>query len=291
MDLAQVPHKITCIFLVLTISQGSFELVQSAYARIVDQSASKLAQFDIEGGRPESGLIIAQLVRTYSKRWAFQAVGDFIDGPCNTWKAAKAQLTQLFWESKDQTADGPAPLLESEDEEEVAGVPSATWVAAGRYSRTGSLDLPPIHRRNSSCVCQTVVEDPTDTVRISAFMAGSPRLSDEDKEETVQVNSGGKIHLSTRSAESCESRRSLATPLGIAQWKKPLLTEEDEVPVHEEEERDTAFTRTKLAASALSSANASWGSAAREMLAAPRGLQLMPRPVSMLLGTQRRVVG
>eukprot|EP00929_Paragymnodinium_shiwhaense_P078167 TRINITY_DN40474_c0_g1_i4.p1 TRINITY_DN40474_c0_g1~~TRINITY_DN40474_c0_g1_i4.p1 ORF type:complete len:320 (+),score=65.38 TRINITY_DN40474_c0_g1_i4:129-1088(+) len=77
-DFPSVPHKITEIFVFLTIREGSFEHIASAYARVCDQSCKQLARFEVPGGKKYTGLLIGRMVREH-KRWGFQAVGKFFD--------------------------------------------------------------------------------------------------------------------------------------------------------------------------------------------------------------------
>merc|ERR1712107_339816 len=79
MDLTQVPSRVDQIFMLLTIANGTFQNVKSAYARVCDQDTRQLARYSVTGRRVESGLIVGRLVREPGKRWGFQAVGKYCD--------------------------------------------------------------------------------------------------------------------------------------------------------------------------------------------------------------------
>eukprot|EP00929_Paragymnodinium_shiwhaense_P117934 TRINITY_DN8940_c0_g1_i1.p1 TRINITY_DN8940_c0_g1~~TRINITY_DN8940_c0_g1_i1.p1 ORF type:complete len:577 (-),score=162.08 TRINITY_DN8940_c0_g1_i1:308-2038(-) len=76
-DFASVPDKITEIFVFLTVRNGNFENIASAYARVCDQSCRQLAKFSVQGGSKNSGLLIGRIVREPGQRWGFQAIGKF----------------------------------------------------------------------------------------------------------------------------------------------------------------------------------------------------------------------
>mmetsp|Transcript_77289 Transcript_77289/g.202804 ORF Transcript_77289/g.202804 Transcript_77289/m.202804 type:complete len:529 (+) Transcript_77289:52-1638(+) len=150
-DLAQIPEQVDRIFLVLTVSGGTFGLVRQAYARIADQTATELVRYDMDGGRQETGLIIGQLLRAVRRRWTFEALGCYYSSGCGTWKGALDQMSkivhgqnlkvpgsgalkkQVAFEDEDQNQD--VPLLSSstrymERRSPPAAVPKASAGAA-----------------------------------------------------------------------------------------------------------------------------------------------------------------
>lgn len=106
-DLLQVPQKVVQIFFLLTVRGGqSFQAVDSAYARVADQSCTELARYDIAGGTPENGLIIARIFRGTEKRWSLQALGMFV--MAEKWQDAVEVLRTLFTEKPHEQVH-PAP--------------------------------------------------------------------------------------------------------------------------------------------------------------------------------------
>mmetsp|Transcript_108513 Transcript_108513/g.317477 ORF Transcript_108513/g.317477 Transcript_108513/m.317477 type:complete len:528 (+) Transcript_108513:169-1752(+) len=107
MDLSQVPPKVRCIFVVLTVSRGSFKNVRKAYARIVDQSGVELLRYTIEGGRADNALIVAELSHATDRRWGFQAIGTYLTTKSHTWRGAADQMKQIFRAGKKNHGDSP----------------------------------------------------------------------------------------------------------------------------------------------------------------------------------------
>lgn len=93
-DLAQVPDKVTHIFLILTNMHGTFEQIDHLRTSIIDEASHELARLQVPAGHNESGLILARLFcrRTrLSKRWALHAVGTFFSHHGATWSGQSAQ--------------------------------------------------------------------------------------------------------------------------------------------------------------------------------------------------------
>eukprot|EP00446_Apocalathium_sp_SHHI-4_P010176 CAMPEP_0177163062 /NCGR_PEP_ID=MMETSP0367-20130122/6214_1 /TAXON_ID=447022 ORGANISM="Scrippsiella hangoei-like, Strain SHHI-4" /NCGR_SAMPLE_ID=MMETSP0367 /ASSEMBLY_ACC=CAM_ASM_000362 /LENGTH=535 /DNA_ID=CAMNT_0018608867 /DNA_START=30 /DNA_END=1633 /DNA_ORIENTATION=+ len=127
-DLAQVPTKMRCIFLVLSVSKGDFSQIRSAYARIIDQTATELVRYDIKESRVpgqahnevHNGLIIGKLLRSKGRRWGFMATGVYYSSTSGTWKGAQSQIAELFEQSQelhDEQTPRPAEAEESMAEE------------------------------------------------------------------------------------------------------------------------------------------------------------------------------
>jgi len=80
-DLIQVPKQVEHIFILLSINNGTFKLVESAYCRIIDQMGAELVKHEVTGNDSHSGLVVARLFRNQSQhsRWSCQAIGKFVD--------------------------------------------------------------------------------------------------------------------------------------------------------------------------------------------------------------------
>eukprot|EP00446_Apocalathium_sp_SHHI-4_P030422 CAMPEP_0177231828 /NCGR_PEP_ID=MMETSP0367-20130122/42976_1 /TAXON_ID=447022 ORGANISM="Scrippsiella hangoei-like, Strain SHHI-4" /NCGR_SAMPLE_ID=MMETSP0367 /ASSEMBLY_ACC=CAM_ASM_000362 /LENGTH=462 /DNA_ID=CAMNT_0018682391 /DNA_START=30 /DNA_END=1414 /DNA_ORIENTATION=- len=130
-DLAQVPTKVRCIFLVLSVSNGNFSQIRNTYARIIDQTATELVRYDIRGSSGGTH-IIAKLLRSRGRRWGFMAIGGYYDSTCRTWKGATAQMEILFQASQDHHEDHheepEIPKATSLRVEEAAPVPVSAAV-------------------------------------------------------------------------------------------------------------------------------------------------------------------
>jgi len=100
-DLAKIPEKVSRIFIVLTITNGTFELIESAYARVLDQHSSELVRFDIEANAAYRGLLVAQLFRSEGAelRWGFQGLGRFFTCP-SCWKSMAHEIIRVAADTK-----------------------------------------------------------------------------------------------------------------------------------------------------------------------------------------------
>ncbi|MFJ8044366.1 TerD family protein [Kitasatospora sp. NPDC096147] len=76
-DLVQVPVHITqVIFTVSSYTGQSFAEVQQAHCRLVDESTGQeLARYELTGGGPHTGQIMAKVYRDGSGGWGMQAIG------------------------------------------------------------------------------------------------------------------------------------------------------------------------------------------------------------------------
>jgi tellurium resistance protein TerZ len=79
-ELEQVPVHITQIVLTVSSYTGQgFDGVESVRGRLVDEaSGGRLASFELPGGGPHSGLILAKVYREPSGGWAVQAIGGLV---------------------------------------------------------------------------------------------------------------------------------------------------------------------------------------------------------------------
>lgn len=93
-DMLQIPELVCQIFFLMTVKEGTFQDVQSAYARIVDHDCTELACYCFEGGIKEQGLVVARIFRGPSRHWGFEAIGAFCKG--NSWTEALPDLKGLF---------------------------------------------------------------------------------------------------------------------------------------------------------------------------------------------------
>lgn len=78
-DLTRVAPAVTSIIFTVTSYRGqTFEQVQNAFCRLVDNTTNtELARFTMQGGMPFTGLVMAKVYREGSN-WKLQAVGDGI---------------------------------------------------------------------------------------------------------------------------------------------------------------------------------------------------------------------
>lgn len=116
-DLAQIPEEVVRIFITLTIHNGTFALVDYAYACIKDQNACELVRYDIDASSRShdcySGLVVGQLFATNGaeRRWSFQAVGHFLvpeQLPSGqAWKGAVEDICRMVQAAK--AVEGAAP--------------------------------------------------------------------------------------------------------------------------------------------------------------------------------------
>mmetsp|Transcript_62187 Transcript_62187/g.115420 ORF Transcript_62187/g.115420 Transcript_62187/m.115420 type:complete len:533 (+) Transcript_62187:89-1687(+) len=137
-DLDLIDAKIARAYIVLSIKDGTFELVQSAYARVTDQAMVELAAFDIDCGNHASHLIVATLLRQEKGRWGCTAVGHF----CNNYKECTDALDNL---TKGLPLDGNG----AKDDEclSVDSLTAAKSTRKQKFSRTSCQTV--IHKTDS----------------------------------------------------------------------------------------------------------------------------------------------
>mmetsp|Transcript_13751 Transcript_13751/g.30841 ORF Transcript_13751/g.30841 Transcript_13751/m.30841 type:complete len:530 (+) Transcript_13751:59-1648(+) len=134
-DLDLIASTIAHIYIVLSIKDGTFELVQSAYARVTDQAMVELAAFDVNCANHNSHLIVATLLRQEKGRWGCSAVGHF----CHSYEDCTAALDKL--NQGKSLVDGD---LQKED---FGSIESTRSTRKQRGSRTSCQTV--IHRTNS----------------------------------------------------------------------------------------------------------------------------------------------
>ncbi|WP_089248584.1 TerD family protein [Rhodococcoides kyotonense] len=79
-DLTRVPaHVDTIVFTVTSYRGQTFEQIQNAFTRLVDDTNNtELARFTLQGGMPFTGLVMAKVFRE-GGNWKLQAIGDGIN--------------------------------------------------------------------------------------------------------------------------------------------------------------------------------------------------------------------
>jgi tellurium resistance protein TerZ len=83
-ELSRVYDRVDTIFLVVTSYQGhSLTWVNRAYCRLLDEEGEPIARFVITHGPPETGLVMAKLVRG-DEHWLLHTVGEGIEAKVAT---------------------------------------------------------------------------------------------------------------------------------------------------------------------------------------------------------------
>ncbi|MFF8988725.1 TerD family protein [Streptomyces sp. NPDC014983] len=79
-DLGRIPQEVTgLVFTVNSFSGQKFTDVAKAYCRLVDAATGEeLVRFDLTQAEPQTGVMMAKLIRQYSGEWEMTALGDFV---------------------------------------------------------------------------------------------------------------------------------------------------------------------------------------------------------------------
>ncbi|MET9141096.1 TerD family protein [Streptomyces parvulus] len=79
-DLGRLPQEVSgLVFTVNSFSGQKFTEVAKAYCRLIDAaSGEELVRFDLTGAEPQTGVMMAKLIRQYSGEWEMTAMGDFV---------------------------------------------------------------------------------------------------------------------------------------------------------------------------------------------------------------------
>ncbi|MGP4012738.1 TerD family protein [Streptomyces sp. 4N124] len=79
-DLGRLPQEVTgLVFTVNSFSGQKFTEVAKAYCRLLDASTGEeLVRFDLTSAEPQTGVIMAKLIRQFSGEWEMTAMGDFV---------------------------------------------------------------------------------------------------------------------------------------------------------------------------------------------------------------------
>ncbi|MFD9344770.1 TerD family protein [Streptomyces sp. NPDC060049] len=79
-DLGRLPAEATgLVFTVNSFSGQKFTEVAKAYCRLIDAaSGEELVRFDLTGTEPQTGVMMAKLIKQFSGEWEMTAIGDFV---------------------------------------------------------------------------------------------------------------------------------------------------------------------------------------------------------------------
>jgi tellurium resistance protein TerZ len=77
-DLSRVYARVDTIVLMVSSYQGhTLEWINNAYCRLVDEQGAELARYTLTGGVPQTGLVLAKIVRD-GEQWKLRAIGEGI---------------------------------------------------------------------------------------------------------------------------------------------------------------------------------------------------------------------
>ncbi|GHB28752.1 transport-associated protein [Streptomyces xanthochromogenes] len=79
-DLGRIPAEATgLVFTVNSFSGQKFTEVAKAYCRLIDAtSGEELVRFDLTGAEPQTGVMMAKLIKQFSGEWEMTALGSFV---------------------------------------------------------------------------------------------------------------------------------------------------------------------------------------------------------------------
>ncbi|MFF4103670.1 TerD family protein [Streptomyces sp. NPDC001903] len=79
-DLGRLPAEATgLVFTVNSFSGQKFTEVAKAYCRLIDAaSGEELVRFDLTSAEPQTGVMMAKLIRQFSGEWEMTAIGEFV---------------------------------------------------------------------------------------------------------------------------------------------------------------------------------------------------------------------
>ncbi|MES5822754.1 TerD family protein [Streptomyces sp. RG80] len=79
-DLGQLPQEVTgLVFTVNSFSGQKFTEVAKAYCRLLDgTTGEELVRFDLTSAEPQTGVMMAKLIKQFSGEWEMTAMGDFV---------------------------------------------------------------------------------------------------------------------------------------------------------------------------------------------------------------------
>ncbi|MFF4541635.1 TerD family protein [Streptomyces aureus] len=79
-DLGQLPQDVTgLVFTVNSFSGQKFTEVAKAYCRLIDAaSGEELVRFDLTSAEPQTGVMMAKLIKQFSGEWEMTALGTFV---------------------------------------------------------------------------------------------------------------------------------------------------------------------------------------------------------------------
>ncbi|MFF1833246.1 TerD family protein [Streptomyces sp. NPDC058231] len=78
-DLGRIPPEATgLVFTVNSFTGQKFTEVAKAYCRLIDAATGEeLVRFDLTGAEPQTGVMMAKLIKQFSGEWEMTAMGDF----------------------------------------------------------------------------------------------------------------------------------------------------------------------------------------------------------------------
>ncbi|MFE6334120.1 TerD family protein [Streptomyces sp. NPDC057798] len=79
-DLGRLPQDVTgLVFTVNSFTGQKFTEVAKAYCRLLDgTTGEELVRFDLTSAEPQTGVLMAKLIRQFSGEWEMTAMGDFV---------------------------------------------------------------------------------------------------------------------------------------------------------------------------------------------------------------------
>jgi stress response protein SCP2 len=79
-DLGRIPQEVTgLVFTVNSFSGQKFTDIAKAYCRLVDSATGEeLVRFDLTDAAPQTGVMMAKLIRQFSGEWEMTAMGEFV---------------------------------------------------------------------------------------------------------------------------------------------------------------------------------------------------------------------
>ncbi|MGW1291328.1 TerD family protein [Streptomyces sp. NPDC002533] len=79
-DLGRIPAEATgLVFTVNSFTGQKFNEVAKAYCRLLDDaSGEELVRFDLTGAEPQTGVMMAKLIKQFTGEWEMTAMGDFV---------------------------------------------------------------------------------------------------------------------------------------------------------------------------------------------------------------------
>ncbi|WP_327700053.1 TerD family protein [Streptomyces sp. NBC_00459] len=79
-DLGRLPQEVTgLVFTVNSFSGQKFTEVAKAYCRLLDATTGEeLVRFDLTSAEPQTGVMMAKMIKQFSGEWEMTAIGDFV---------------------------------------------------------------------------------------------------------------------------------------------------------------------------------------------------------------------
>ncbi|MEU8653134.1 TerD family protein [Streptomyces sp. NPDC048737] len=79
-DLGRIPQEVTgLVFTVNSFSGQKFTEVAKAYCRLLDAATGEeLVRFDLTAAEPQTGVMMAKLIRQFTGEWEMTAMGEFV---------------------------------------------------------------------------------------------------------------------------------------------------------------------------------------------------------------------